>query len=158
MTGARHTSLWLANIKSDSWVPVEKDEGILQREANKDTIDSLLGNEGIRDAVLSQYGVDFLEHLGYERLDLSIKRRAYEPGTGNDERQIKAALSKVVEISHNVIALVEELEERRSREKAANDNQKIGKLVENIIIEILQSKKVKKNRNNWNRIRHCCMA
>jgi hypothetical protein len=135
---------WLANIKCDNWVPVEKDEGIVQREANKDVIDSLLGAEGIRGAVLSQYGVDFLEHLGYERLDLSIKRRAYKPGVGNDERQIKAALSRVVDISPDVTLLVEELEVRRSREKIANDNQMIGKLVENIIIKILRNKKLKK--------------
>lgn len=70
---------WLAKIKCDSWVPVGKAEEIKQREATKESIYALMGNDGIKEILLSQYGVGLLEHLGYERLDLSIIKRSLEP-------------------------------------------------------------------------------
>jgi len=68
---------WLAKIKCDSWVPVEKEQVIVQREANQENINLLVGADFealFFNGENSKHGLDLLEHLGYDRLDLSIKK------------------------------------------------------------------------------------
>ena len=105
---------WLAKVKCDAWVPKEDNDKIVQREATKESIDYLMKDE-LKDILQFPHGVDLLEQLGYERLDLSIMKRSLEPGAGHDEKQIKDILSRILDNNIDVSTIMHILQERESR-------------------------------------------
>lgn len=88
-------SLYLASLKSDLWVPFKVDEGedneeadeeteikIIHREASKDTLKNLIGNEKIHEYLKDymQNVAKFLSHFDFDNLDLQIRIRSIKEG------------------------------------------------------------------------------
>lgn len=84
-------SQYLAHLKIDSWVPmlIEEDEKdiIVSREANKETLENLVGANKINDLlkVKVKKVVKFLSHFKFDALDLQIKLRSIQEGLSEEE-------------------------------------------------------------------------
>jgi hypothetical protein len=145
-------SEWLANLKSDSWVPVPKDDDdddqVVPREATKDTLEKLLSLEGINEIIKSPFGIDLLAHLGFDLLDLTIKRKTFTSNV--PEQVLREELAKVsqrddiLKLTHyaeeNIEKVLEQLRENEERQKKVEQNRTTGKIVEELITEILKEK------------------
>jgi len=151
-------SQWLASIKKDAWVPLKVKKGdeeeIVQREATKDSFESLFTQDELKELMKKhKEKMKFLlPHIGYDKLDLEIRLRSIE--TGEDEKTIREKLSNFVNFVDKIpdsliIDLMssdpEELEEilstikeKKEEKEIKSKNKKIGELVEKIIENIIK--------------------
>jgi len=95
--------------------------------------------------------VELLSHLGFDKLDLKIKRKSIE--AQKPEKEIREELVRVSD-REDVLSLVQypkeyvmkvltELSKNEQKEKEAEENQATGRTVEAIIREILLENKIK---------------
>jgi len=154
---------WLANIKCDSWVPIQKsdeEEQFVAREATKENIEKLLSTEKINEIIKSDIGIKFLSHFGFDVLDLEIKHKSIESNI--PENKIRKEIAQVVrnEKLMNIIIkypneleeiasypeelpkIISQLKENKEKTKIIEENTKTGWFVEEIIKEILKEKEI----------------
>jgi len=157
-------SHWLANLKTDAWLPfkitkeIEKEgekteeEAIEKRVASKEGIENLFSKEELDQLIKDRPETcKFLTHFGFDELDLKIKLKSIEKNV--PEEKIRKDISMLVEVSEyitdefkyileqNPDALIEAINktyERLKKEPIKNENRKIGENLEKIIKEIVE--------------------
>jgi hypothetical protein len=146
---------WLANIKCDSWIPIlkgdEEEAQIVPREATRENVENLLSSEKIKEAIQSDTGIELLSHLGFEKLDLKIKRKSID--LEKPEKEIREELAKVSDRDdvlslvqyprEDITKMISGLAESKENERQAQENQATGRTVEQIVREILTAQGIK---------------
>ena len=142
-------AVWLANIKCDSWVPVQKgeEEQYVPREATRENIEKLLSTEEISEIIKSDTGIDLFSHLGFDSLDLKIKRKSVESDI--EEKKLRDNFAQVVDRvdilkliqypEERIEDMVLQIEEIAENQRKARENQTVGRNVEGVIKEILEA-------------------
>ena len=142
---------WLANVKCDSWIPVQKGDEeepqTVPREATREVIEGLLSPGKIDEIIRTQNGLELLSHLGFEKLDLKIRRKSID--TKKPEKEIREELTEVsdrddvLNLVHypeeDILKMVSGLAESKEKERKAQENQATGHTVERRIQEILEA-------------------
>ena len=142
---------WLANVKCDSWIPFQKGDEeepqTVPREASREVIEELLSPEKIAEIIQTQNGLDLLSHLGFEKLDLKIRRKSID--TKRPEREIREELTEVsdrddvLSLVHypeeDILRMVSGLAESKENERKAQENQATGHTVESRVQEMLDA-------------------
>lgn len=145
---------WLADVACDSWIPVEKgEEGeTAPREATKENIENLLGTEDINTIIQSDIGVELLSNLGFDKLDLKIRRKSL--GSSTDEQQLREDVAQAVDRDdilalvkyppETISSLVSQLDEREANRRRMLEGQQSGRVCEEVIREIFADLKKKR--------------
>jgi len=149
-------ALWLAHLKTKKWVPMKKEEEGEEitepSRPSQEALDTLFDKE-LDEIVLEENGIELFKNLGYDELDLKIRKMHIE--TDQSIETIKMVLSNIVETGdltgirrlaeidvETRNALLERLKDLIEKKKAVETNKEIGKLVEEKIAEILYKKGV----------------
>lgn len=156
-------SRWLASVKTDAWIAVEKpgeDESkLVAREATKETLEYLCArDEDINlDKLIqadSTHVVQFLTHFGFDTLDLKIKQYAAKKGISeyNVRQEASHLVPLIGSVSPTHLEILKDLvedapdllgealiktKERLTEQSIIRDNRVIGRNVELIIRKII---------------------
>ncbi|KKL52958.1 hypothetical protein LCGC14_2280240, partial [marine sediment metagenome] len=147
-------SKYLANLKTHSWVPVEvtnneNETEIKPREANKENLEKLFGEEGFQEILKKnpkRIG-KLLTHFYFDELEIQIRLISIKNEKPINE--IKREVSKIIaEADLNIVKIAVEAykEEQKKKEKDENTqeiNKIVGKNIECIIKRILDDKEIK---------------
>jgi len=149
--------IWLANLKTDSWVPVETSEGkIVRREATKENIEKLFSPNELRGLIRRNPDkiCSLLSHFGFDELDLKIKLQSIKEG--KPEEVIRKEVSTLVEITSEILGLIREdpngfkeaiykFREKQEKEHIRTENKKIGENLERVIKKIIEDQGLRAN-------------
>jgi hypothetical protein len=162
----------LANVKTDSWVAVERvEEGeskLVACEATKANLESLLKHDPNIDLdrliqADSNDIIQFLTHLGFDNLDLKIKQYAAIQGISEDEArqeashfipligsvsqaQLEALKDLVCDAPDLLEGALNKARQKLLEKRSIEDNRVIGENIELIIRKIIRNKRLQAKR------------
>lgn len=148
-------SQWLANLKTDAWVPFRtienEEEKIVKREATKESIENLFTSNELEELITTSPDrvTNIFSHFGFDELDLRIKLYSIEAGIS--EKQVRKDVSKLLDIPEIALEItnlakedpdglkqaIKTLKEKQDKNRIKIENRIIGENLEVIIRKII---------------------
>jgi hypothetical protein len=132
-------SLWLSDLRSKPWIPVEEDDEVTHHAPNTELMRELIDSawlEGNKD------GADLLvQHFGMDALEASLLA-----ASGNDQvrRDLRQSLAKMVEVAGSNPQLIDELVTKAAnRQHDVNRMRRLGLAVQERVKVALESRQLK---------------
>jgi hypothetical protein len=139
---------WLASPRSRSWIP--EPDGKRSHKVSAETLLAFLTNEpAVVQELLSDQGAKLLTALGVKPSDFALYRYAPDEATrvaliqsigdlakaaGNDANRVRELVDEIRDHPE----IIEAIEKKKAEREAIHRNQRIGKLVEQLLVQALE--------------------
>lgn len=156
--GSPHTLLpceWLALLKTKKWVPVrkgdEESEDYEPQAASAQNLEELLG-DGLNEIIREDDNIQLLKHLGFNTLELQIRRRSEGDKTREESIRDQLAtivaqaseedlgiLETIVGSEHELSTIVDIANERLKTRIVVRRNKEFGEAIQAIVEQIFHN-------------------
>ncbi|WP_316162460.1 sacsin N-terminal ATP-binding-like domain-containing protein [Bradyrhizobium sp. SZCCHNRI20481] len=132
-------SLWLSDLRSKPWIPIEQDDEVVHHPATTALVRDLLDPEWLQG---NSYGAELLvRHFGLDALDVRLLAAAADETV---RQQLRDSLARIVEVVGGNTQVIEELAMKaRQHHQGVNLMRKLGLAVQQCVLEALESRGLK---------------
>jgi hypothetical protein len=129
-------SLWLSDLRSKPWIPVEEDGEVVHHPATTALVRDLLDPSWLQG---NPHGADLLvQHFGLDALDVRLLAAASDEET---RQQLRNSLARMVEAAGGNSQIIEELVVKaQQRQRDVNLMRKLGLAVQQCVQDALEER------------------
>ena len=132
-------SLWLSDLRSKSWIPVDEDGAIVHHPATAALVRDLLDAEWLHGN--PDGGKLLVQHFGLDALDVGLLAAASDEET---RQKLRDSLAKIIEVVGANSQAIEELAVKvQQRQRDVNLMRKLGLAVQQCVLEALEERGLK---------------